>query len=105
MAWEQKGGCRFYTRSRRVNGRVKREYLGTGTTAELAAFEDEQRRRRAVEARAALEREQSIFAVAAAPQQALDRVADGLMAAALEEAGYHRHDRGHWRKRRVRKER
>ena len=105
MGWERKGGCRFYTRSRRVGGRVIREYVGTGAVAELAAREDEQRRRRHEEARERLRREQEAFAAAAAPHQALDRVADALMAAALEAAGYHRHDRGHWRKRRVRKER
>jgi hypothetical protein len=37
MAWDR---GRYYTRSRKVNGRVDREYLGTGEAAERAARQD-----------------------------------------------------------------
>ena len=37
MGWER---GRYYTRSRKVNGRVDREYLGTGEAAERAARQD-----------------------------------------------------------------
>ena len=37
MAWD-KG--RYYSRSRKVNGRVAREYFGTGEAAERAARQD-----------------------------------------------------------------
>jgi hypothetical protein len=40
MAWERG----YYYRSRKINGRVEREYIGTGPMAELAALEDEIRR-------------------------------------------------------------
>ncbi len=46
MGWESRGGGgRYYTRSRRVAGRVEREYLGTGPGAELVAIQDELARR------------------------------------------------------------
>jgi hypothetical protein len=36
MAWESRRG-RYYTRCQRVQGRVQRQYLGTGPAAEQAA--------------------------------------------------------------------
>jgi len=104
MAWETKGGCRFYTRSHRRHGRVVRDYLGTGLVAELAAQHDEEDRRGRRAQREQLRQEQAAFDAAAAPHRELSRVADALMTAALVAAGYHRHDRGAWRKRRVRRD-
>ena len=45
------------------------------------------------------EREQ--WETARAPSQNLERSTDLLVAAALLAAGYHRHDRGFWRKRKT----
>jgi hypothetical protein len=43
MAWERRGKQRFYYRSIKVNGRVKKIYFGRGREAELAALAAERR--------------------------------------------------------------
>jgi hypothetical protein len=99
MGWEVRGCCRFYTRSRKVAGRVVREYVGTGPVAEIAAAADGLKRadRRAVaEARRA---EEASWQAALAPLLKLSRVADLMARAALMASGYHRHART-WRKKR-----
>src|SRR5438552_3290676 len=37
MAWERRGKAKYYTRSRRVRGRMVRDYLGIGRLGEMAA--------------------------------------------------------------------
>ena len=101
MAWE-KG--RYYTRSRKVNGRVIREYIGGGAVGELAAqldvIEREQREyeREAwrVEREGIEEFDETIAKVC--------QMADIIARAAMLAAGFHRH-RGEWRRRRVQNER
>jgi hypothetical protein len=99
MAWEQRGNRRYYYRSRKIGGRVVKEYLGAGAAGLLAAREDEARRRTRDAVRAALQADRDTFAAAATVHGERSRAADALMTAALVAAGYHRHDRGHWRKR------
>ena len=101
MGWEtRKGRGRYYTRSRKVNGRVVREYVGTGASAALIAECDaveraERARVRATEA--ATQRELADLRALTAP---LEAAGEGLERAALVAAGYRRHHRGEWRKRR-----
>jgi hypothetical protein len=104
MGWERRGNRRYYTRSHKVQGRVVREYVGTGLVAELAAREDEERRRQAAADAARVREEQHAWTAVANAQETLSRVAEGFVAAALVGAGYHRHARGAWRKRRVAQE-
>lgn len=101
MAWERRGGRRFYYRKARVGGRVVSEYIGAGvlasTLAELDGLEREirKRKRRAErgerEAEADSDREFSAF---------YGRI-ETLYHAAMIAAGYHRPARGPWRKRRM----
>jgi hypothetical protein len=100
MGWE-KGG-RYYTRSKRANGRVVREYVGGGEAGEAAAREDaaERDRREAVRQLVRAERDQLGELDALVGE--LVRLADLVARAALLAAGYRQHDRGQWRKQRVR---
>ena len=100
MAWEARGSRRYYTRSRRVNGRVVREYVGTGAVAELAAAADALRRADRLAAAEARRAEAASWQAALAPLLELCRVADVMARAALLAAGYHRHSRCSWRRRR-----
>src|SRR6516225_5223316 len=100
MGWEVRGRCRFYTRSRKVAGRVVREYVGTGAVAELAAAADALRQADRRAASEALRAEQARWAEALAPLLELGHIADLLARAALLAAGFHQHSRSSWRKRR-----
>lgn len=100
MAWEQRGNRIYYYRSRKVGGRVVKEYIGTGATAELIAAHDEAERERR-----SADREQSCaearrLADLAAGDEELSRTVDALAAAALMSVGYRQHGRGAWRKQR-----
>src|SRR5262245_3173357 len=97
MGWDR---GRYYTRSKKVNGRVVREYVGTGRVAELAAQMDalkrEQRRLDAL----ALREEKAQLTALDADMKALTQTTDLLARAALLAAGFHQHKRGEWRRRR-----
>ena len=106
MAWEERErGGRYYTRSRRKDGRVVREYVGTGPFAEIVAASDRtgreiaeaERKQEKAQHRGELERLDAL----AAPVLELDRAAEILVRAHLVAAGYHRHKR-EWRRRRER---
>lgn len=99
MAWERRGDRTYYYRSRTIGGRVVKEYIGGGLTGTLAEREDAMRRRNRDAERAALEADRDACTAAALAHDELSRVADALTTAALIAAGYHRHDRGQWRKR------
>lgn len=101
MGWESRGGRgRYYTRSRKVDGRVVREYVGTGLVGELAARQDAEERAEKLAERERLQAEDTRWATVAAPLHELSQLLDGLMAASIIAAGYHQHHRGTWRKRR-----
>ena len=99
MGWDQK---RYYTRSRRVNGRVTREYVGTGEEAARAAQQDAVAREQRAAAREAERAQRQQDEAIDRLLDQMDEITDLLVAAAFTVAGYHRHKRGEWRKRRGR---
>jgi hypothetical protein len=92
---------RYYTRSRKVKGRVVREYVGSGPVAELAAELDALDRAQREEAREARRAIDAELAAIDGPLTELNTLAEGLATAALLAAGYRRHHRGQWRKTRA----
>jgi hypothetical protein len=100
VAWEERGGRRYYYQSERgEDGRVVKKYIGAGPIAETIAHADEtiqrarrERRERELEE---LERVQAL----AAPVLEIDEAAGILARAVLVAGGYHRH-KGEWRLRR-----
>ena len=101
MAWESRNGQgQYYTRSFRVDGKVKREYVGSDALAHLVAETDDlERHKREAESLAQREERSRLDAIDAQLAR-LDILADLIARALLVAAGYHRHHRGHWRKRR-----
>lgn len=99
MGWER---GRYYTRSRKVNGRVVREYVGAGQNGELAAQLDALDREQREQDSDARRADRADVNALADRLLDLNRRCDLLAHAALIAAGYHRHKRGEWRKIRVR---
>ncbi len=100
MAWEtRKGKGLYYCRSRRVDGRVQREYVGIGPAAEFAASEDERRRELRELDRARRKKEREELSDIAQTLKAVAAFSAVSMKAGLVAMGYHRHH-GQWRKRR-----
>src|SRR5215207_1521221 len=103
MGWENRErGGRYYTRSRKVDGRVVREYVGSGLIGELAArFDEAEREKRKIDAaRARLERVRVEALVA--PVVELCEVAKVLCHATFVDGGYRRYQ-GKWRRKRARR--
>jgi hypothetical protein len=104
MGWHTAGGRRYYYRNRWQDGGSRREYLGTGAVGEAAAAADTRRRHEREAQAQGWRREQARRDAALAALLELIRASDLLAEAALLVAGYHQHDRGTWRKKRVRKQ-
>jgi hypothetical protein len=95
VAWERrKRGGNYYTRSWRRNGRVVREYVGTGPFAQIIAASD-RTRRELKKAEWEQERDRQVrdmerLEALAAPLEELSEAAEVLAHAHLLDAGYHR---------------
>jgi len=103
MGWETRRNQRYYYYKQRLNGKVVSTYMGRGTAAELAdgmgilttdAMDVDRWERR--------QQRDNCKAQDAAEQTAFDTV-ETVFQQAMTDAGYHRHKRGEWRKRREQK--
>lgn len=104
MGWESRNGRgHYYTRSRKISGRVVREYVGSGPVAEVAARVDALQRRERDQAQAARKTERESDQAQEKALADYCQAVDAALAAALLAAGYHKH-KGQWRRRRDRKE-
>jgi hypothetical protein len=105
MAWEQRKGRdgRYYTRSRRVGGRMRREYIGTGPVAEAIAQVDAflrvERKREVAARKAERAARDARYRELFGPLDVLDAACAAAVRREMEAAGYHLHKR-EWRKRR-----
>ena len=100
MSWEMRGDRRYYYRARKVDGRVIKEYVGAGPRAEIVALQDRWARQdRAVTARARQAERAGLEAVDGELTD-VDGAIEVMMRTSLVLAGYHRHHRGEWRRRR-----
>ncbi len=101
MAWEkrERGGL-YYTRSYKENGRVIREYVGGGVLGERAARMDAADRQRREEEKAAWREERERLEELMGMVDELCQDVEILAQAALLAAGFRRHNRGEWRRKR-----
>ena len=103
MGWETRDrGGRYYTRSIRVGGRVVREYFGAGLRGQAAALQDARERARRMSEREVWNTERRKIESTDSLVEGLFHSVEALTRASLMLAGYHRHHRGQWRKKRGR---
>jgi hypothetical protein len=100
VGWELRGGNRYYYRSVRDGGRVRKEYVGSGEIAEAAHHADETVRRVREAERERGRAEVECIEALVAPAAQLCEAATILMRAELVARGYRRHN-GEWRLRRA----
>ncbi len=103
MAWETRDrGGRYYTRSIRVGDRVVREYIGGGLRGQAAALQDARKRAQRMSEREAWRAECQNIESTDSLVEALFHSVEALTRATLMLEGYHRHNRGEWRRKRGR---
>jgi len=104
MAWESRNGRgAYYTRSRRCEGKVIREYIGSDETAKVIAKIDHIERQVQKEELVAQREVRAELDEIDNHAEQLGEVVDVLMRAIIIASGYHQHKGGEWRKYRERK--
>ena len=98
MGWER---GRYYTRSRKINGRVVREYVGGGEAGDLCARLDAIKREQLTAETHAFQSLREDLTERDALLEKLGKQCDELIRAAMVVAGFHCHNRGKWRRKRV----
>src|SRR4051812_23968619 len=88
MAWEPRPGGRYYYRSVRVGGQVRKVYVGRGAVAEVAAEQDADAKAWRVARAAAARAEQARLGPPEEAMAVLERACDLALEAAMTAAGY-----------------
>lgn len=101
MGWEQHGKYKYYYRAKREYDRIVKQYFGRSETARMQAAIDDVRRKERRAAQAARQKEKERLDKLDEGVEQLCELADLVAHLALTYAGYHRHNKGEWRKRRV----
>src|SRR4051812_7158326 len=101
MPWKTRNGRKYYYRSVREGGRVVSKYVGAGESAGRIARLEELERDGRDEAAAEWRAERDRLAALDRDQAERFGRAEVLVRLALESAGFHRHNRGEWRRRRM----
>ncbi len=99
MGWEQRGKRRYYYRSTRLNGRVKKEYIGHGLAAMQAAIMDATTQRDREHDRSQVRAFQDTVQPLRLLASELEHGERLLIQASMLSAGFRQH-KGTWRKRR-----
>src|SRR6266496_2405093 len=97
MAWQKRGSHYYYYRSTKHRGKVTTDYLGSGSRAQQAALEDRERHAACLQERS----EQQAWDALETHITTLNRFTTSLSQALLVDAGFYKHRRGEWRKRRT----
>ena len=105
MAWEKRSKRRYFYVSRRIAARVRKDYFGAREAAHLAADILAERKAVRLSERETLRADRARLEPLERMMNVLDASCSSLLAAELTLAGYHRHDRGPWRRKRGRTER
>ena len=87
MGWERRGDGDYYYHTRRVGGRVVRDYLGSGPQAQLAADLVAEARDRRADLAQALKQEQEHWGSLGVMMDRLDRACEVMERAALLAGG------------------
>jgi hypothetical protein len=98
MAWEKRGENRYFYRSIRRDGHVKKLYYGTGPAARMAADADALNRAERMAAKEVFRAACDLLDAAVRLTRDLNRGCELLAVATLLAAGFHRPSRHKWRK-------
>jgi hypothetical protein len=99
MAWERRArGSLYYTRSKKVGGRVVRKYVGGGRIGSMAAALDAKKREAALENIRACQQRRARLEMADAVTKQFARTTEIVTRAILALSGFHQHHRGEWRR-------
>jgi len=102
MSWEQRGGSGwYYTRSRRQGGKLIREYIGAGPSADVASKIDRAAQAKRAAIRAAFFDECRTVRTASEQTREASAAARSNLLSGMAALGFQLHSRGEWRRTRV----